>query len=259
MASTLLLFYREQRPYTLPMCGRFAIDRDLNQLFTTYVEAGGRAEDLNDRLTAAMLPWRPRFSVAPTSTVPIVRERLDADGVLSRELDPAVWDFRPHWRRDIGKRPQINARLETLLEKPMWRDSTKTRRAIVPMTGYFEWTGKAGSKIPHYITGDVELAAAGLWITRKVEDGFELSTVVVTRQGVDAAGEVHDRMPAYLTRDLWADWLSPASPDDPAGLLAEVAESSQQVGSQLRSWVVDTKVNSTAKVDPYDPSLVEPV
>ncbi|ERF57969.1 hypothetical protein H639_05054, partial [Cutibacterium avidum TM16] len=84
-----------------------------------------------------------------------------------------------------------------------------SQRCVVPMTGYFEWTGERGDKIPHYIHGSGLLSAAAIAATRKIDAGFETTVAIITAPSRDAAGQVHNRMPVFLTDDL-DEWLDPA-------------------------------------------------
>jgi putative SOS response-associated peptidase YedK len=234
------------------MCGRYSNDKGLDDMAKAYQAAGGKGDDF-------MAAWTGMFSLAPTDRVPIVREELD-DETIKRELQLARWDFRPHWRKE--PRPLINARLESVAEKPTFREAFASRRAIVPMTGYYEWTGPPKAKTPHYISAGGELlSAAGLYEFRKLEeiDEWEISCVVITRTGVDAAGEVHDRMPVFMTPDVWADWLAPEKLTNKAGAVAMLDHSSNSVAATLGSWVVDRRVNSVHALDPHDRSIIEPV
>lgn len=114
---------------------------------------------------------------------------------------------------DKGPRP-INARLETIATSGMFRGSFSSGRAVVPMTGYYEWVeADDGGKDPIYIhhpDGQL-LHAAGLTAARKAEygDGWDVTFTIVTREARDAGGEVHDRMPVVLTEGAFADWLVP--------------------------------------------------
>lgn len=241
------------RIYASPMCGRYAMDKNVDDLVRAYVADGGKAKDFISH-------WQASFSIAPTDPVPIVRERLD-DGTIERELEMAAWDLRPAWRtKEKSPAPQFNARLETVAEKPLFRNAFTARRAIVPMTGYFEWTGPKGDKQPHYIhAGGELLSAAGLYEVRKVDEQWQISTLIITRTGVDSAGEVHDRMPVFLTPDVWDEWLTPDKINDPGPVLSMLDHSSQAIASGLSTYTVDRRVNSVAKIDPHDASLIEPV
>lgn len=228
------------------------MNQKVDQLAQDYVDAGGKIKNFMDW-------YQGSFSLAPTDPVPIVREHLD-EGTIERELQLARWDFRPHWRTD--SRPLINARLESVAEKPTFRDAFVSRRAIVPMSGYFEWTGLPKDKTPHYVSAGGELlSAAGLYAFRKIGEGdeWEISCVVITRTAVDAAGEVHDRMPVFLTPDVWDDWLTPEQLTDKAGALSMLGHASDVVAATLESWVVDRKINSVRSVDPADPLIIEPI
>lgn len=134
------------------------------------------------------------------------------------------------------------------------------------MLGYYEWTGEKGSKTPHWIHSDELLAAAGLTWTAEVAGERKRVFVVITREARDASGEIHDRMPAFLTRDLWDAWLDPkpltvegntaASKQNRLQLLDELETSSSTVAATMRTHVVDRKVNNARTADPTDRSLI---
>ncbi len=108
-------------------------------------------------------------------------------------------------------RPIINARIEKLAVPGFWLPAFSSSRCLVAMAGYYEWTGERGAKIPHYIHSDGLLAAAGLTWTADIGGERRRVYVVITREARDASGEVHDRMPAFLTPDLVDEWLSSES------------------------------------------------
>ncbi len=232
------------------MCGRFANGAETDELVEEFA---ARVGDLGD--------WSPRFSIVPTDTVPIVRERRGAGGEAARLLDAASWDFRPAFV-DGPSRPRINARIETIATNGLWRDAFIRARCLVPMTGYFEWTGSAGAKQPHLIHGGGSiLAAAGLGTARRVGERWLLSVAVVTREARDAAGEVHERMPAFLEPDAADAWLArePLTTEaEREGMLALLAASSSAVAATLTSHEVDPRLNSVRAVDPGDPTLIAP-
>lgn len=243
------------------MCGRFANDAETNELIEEFVAAGNDYRD-----------WRPQYSIAPTEVVPIVRERATASGELVRTIEPAEWDFHPPFLT-AKSRPQFNARIETIATNGLWKSAFAGNRCIVPMRGYYEWTGEPGDKQPHFLQGHSLhghglhgdrpiLAAAGLATARKVDDEWVVSTVIVTRQARDASGEVHDRMPAFLTREAYDEWLSPtklASDADKQRMLDLLESVSGEVAASLTSYEVDRRVNNSRTVDPADPGLIEPL
>ncbi len=233
------------------MCGRFANDAETNDLIEEFVASGGDYRD-----------WRPQYSIAPTEVIPIVRERMSPDGEIVRMLTPAEWDFHPPFMK-AKTRPQFNARLESVATNGLWKSAFASSRCIVPMRGYYEWTGEKGDKQPHFIHGEQRiLAAAGVATARKEGDDWVVSTAIITRQAQDAAGEVHDRMPAFLTRDVYDEWLRPEKLADDAEkehMLAVLAASSDLVARTLVTIDVDRRVNNSRAIDPADPTLIDPV
>ncbi|PPB49706.1 hypothetical protein C4K88_08540 [Arthrobacter pityocampae] len=201
------------------MCGRFVI-------------AGSRA-DLIDAFEvdeAAEEEIRPSWNVAPTDTVRLVVERLDPlTGELTRRLEPARWGLIPSWAKSasVGAR-MINARSETLLDKPSFRAAALKRRAIVPADGYYEWRkNDDGSKTPVYLHGadGALLGFAGLYefwrdpatVSPEHPQGdWVVSCTIITRPASDALGEIHDRTPVILPPDLRGDWLDPRNDSRPA-------------------------------------------
>ncbi len=233
------------------MCGRFANDAETNELIEEFVAAGNDYRD-----------WRPQFSIAPTELVPIVRERAAASGEVTRTIVPAKWDFHPPFLT-AKSRPQFNARIETIAVNGLWKSAFAGGRCIVPMRGYFEWTGEKGDKQGHFLHGDRPiLAAAGLATARKVDDAWVVSAAIVTREARDASGEVHDRMPAFLTRDAYDEWLSPAkltTDADKEHLLSLLDAASAEVAATITGYQVDRRVNNSRAIDPSDPTLIEPL
>ncbi|WP_295122175.1 SOS response-associated peptidase [uncultured Leifsonia sp.] len=234
------------------MCGRFALDSETDELIQEFVASGGDFRD-----------WRPSYSLAPTDPIPIVRERVrSATGELERTVDAAVWDFHPAFIRE-SKRPNFNARLETVASNGLWKGAFAATRALVPMRGYYEWTGEAGKKDAHFLhaaDGGL-LAAAGLYTARKIGDDWQVSVAIITRPARDASGEIHDRMPVFLEPSAWDDYLDPAKLDE-AGkhrMIDLLNTESERVASTIAAYEVDRRVNNSRTVDPSDPTLVQPL
>lgn len=225
------------------------MDDEADELIAEFVAAGGRLED-----------WRPAYSIAPTDTAPIVRER-ERDGSIERELGPASWGLRPAWAK--GKVAPINARLETLATNGMFKGAFARSRCLVPMRGYFEWVAEPDGKQPYFLHGDGLLAAAGLYAMRKEGDAWVTSFTVVTREARDASGEVHERMPAFVERELWEAWLDPGhlgpghagAPDE---LLTLLTSTSGEVASTLVAHPVSRRINNVRTADPTDATLIAP-
>jgi putative SOS response-associated peptidase YedK len=238
------------------VCGRFALDKKTDDLIQAFVADGNDYED-----------WTPKYSIAPSDLTPIIRERKHSDsGEVTRTIDEAVWDFHPAFMRD-SKRPQFNARIETIASNGLWKNAFSGSRCIVPMRGYYEWQEIEldGKKVkqPHFIHGEGELlAAASLYAVRKVNDEWVVSTAIITREAKDASGEVHDRMPVFLTPKYYDEWLNPvkyttdAEREHTVSLLEVV---SQGVASTITTYEVDRKVNNTHTADPLDESLIASV
>jgi putative SOS response-associated peptidase YedK len=195
------------------MCGRYAstaTDADLLDLFSV-VEAVG------DELPVS-------YNVAPTQTVRTVLERVPRgarDAAPVRQLRSARWGLVPSWAKDLtGGAWLINARSETVTEKPSFKAAAARRRCLVPAAGYFEWEPRDGVKVPHFLHGDGVLAFAGLyelWRPRAV-DGEEpgewvWSVTVLTTTAADTLGHIHDRSPVVLPPELQGAWLDPATTD----------------------------------------------
>jgi putative SOS response-associated peptidase YedK len=233
------------------MCGRFALDSKTDELIQEFVAEGGDFRD-----------WQPTYSIAPTQVAPIVRERQDSEtGEIVRRIDDAVWNFHPSFMKD-SKRPQFNSRIETVATNGLWKGAFASSRCLVPMRGYYEWTGEPGKKQAHFLHGpEGLLAAAGIYTARKVDDEWEVSMSIITREARDASGEIHDRMPVFLPRDAWDEYLQPVKLDDAAkqNMLDLLVHESDAVASTITSYEVDRKVNNTRTVDPSDPTLIEPL
>jgi putative SOS response-associated peptidase YedK len=238
------------------MCGRFALDQKTDDLIQAFVAEGNDFED-----------WVPSYSIAPTDITPIIRERKRSDsGEVTRTIDAAVWDFHPSFMRE-SKRPQINARIETVASNGLWKGAFAGSRCIVPMRGYYEWseleTDGKKLKQPHFIHGDSgTLAAAGIYTARKVDDAWVISTAIITREARDASGEVHDRMPVFLTPDVYDEWLTPEKLSTEAerdGMVSLLHDISTGVASRITTYEVDRRVNNSRAVDPLDPDLINPV
>lgn len=182
------------------MCGRFTLKltpQELQEFFDLF-----RSDD-----------FLPRYNIAPTQTVPIIR--LDAAG--QRVANNLRWGLLPFWAKSKSEGGKmINCRSETAATKPAFRRAFKERRCLVPASGFFEWQEVPGQKQtqPYYLTlksGD-PAAFAGLWETwhDPQHPGERIETfTILTTTATDVIGEVHDRMPITLDRDVWPVWLDP--------------------------------------------------
>jgi putative SOS response-associated peptidase YedK len=157
----------------------------------------------------------PRYNIAPTQDVAVVRAAADGTCALS----PMRWGLVPSWSKDPKQGARmINARAETVAEKPAFRAAFKRRRCIVPADGYYEWQNTGGKhKQPYlfHLRDDRPFGFAGLWEHWHGDgSGPPLETcTVVTTDAAEATREVHDRMPVILEPDDYAMWLDPEFED----------------------------------------------
>ena len=192
----------------------------------------------------------PHYNIAPTQIVPVVI----SNG--SRRLIGCRWGLIPFWAKDpsIGNR-LINAKSETLAEKPAFKYALERRRCLIPADGFYEWQKKGkGPSQPFYIRRqDAGLFAfAGLWEKWTSPEGERLlSCTIITVNPSELVSQVHDRMPAILARQDEAAWLELPG-DDPAALLTLLRADPE---AQLEMYPVSREVNTPAT---DDPSLIEP-
>lgn len=164
-------------------------------------------------LAAMQLPQR--YNIAPTQPVAIVRLKPGIEALGERELALVRWGLIPSWVKDPNDfATLVNARAETALDKPSFKNAMKHRRCLVPADAYYEWTGKPGAKTPHMIepaTGgglDHPMAFAALWEHWLGAEGSEMETMVIlTVPANQTIAAIHDRMPAILPPRHYAAWL----------------------------------------------------
>lgn len=256
------------------MCGRYVVKTDPASI-AQELESGPATEQL-----------QPDYNVAPTKKVYVVADRpprTAEEGAQAatepgapahdvRSMLVARWGLVPSWAKDpsIGSR-MINARAETVAQKPAFRRAFAKRRCLLPADGYYEWyqptgpeapLGKSGKplKQPFYIhrTDDRPLAMAGLYEwwhdpTRADDDphAWLLTCTVITTSATDELGRIHDRMPMVVAAEDWAAWLDRGRD---AGSVAELMRPATAVG--LAAYPVSTLVNAVRN---NGPELIEPL
>lgn len=190
------------------MCGRFTITLE--------------AADLQQDLGIADMPadWQPRFNVAPTQSVAAV---LDAN---TRRAEWLRWGLIPSWAKDPTIASSlINARSETVAEKPSFRQAFNRRRCLILADGFYEWKRAANQKGPSqpYYFQRIDKKAfvfAGLWETWKPPEGEPIRTcTIITCAANEIVSPVHERMPVMLSGESMWNWLEPSSPDSLKGIL----------------------------------------
>lgn len=245
------------------MCGRYVMARAVGDLLAEF-----DAELENE----TEIP--PSWNVAPTDGAPIVLERL-IDGDTVRQLHVARWGLVPSWAKSPGiGAKMINARSESVLEKPAFRKAVQSRRCAVPADGYYEWKqGEGRSKQPYYVhpRDESAMAFAGLyewWKDPTLPAGepaqWMLSMSIMTADSPPAGTEgtvfaeltaLHDRVPLPMSRDTMAAWLDPQA-DDAAGLVDLVRSGVKDVAA---GWRVDSVGKAVGNVRNNSPELIEPV
>jgi putative SOS response-associated peptidase YedK len=179
-------------------------------------------DDLGNRFRVfdPMMGARSRFNVSPGNEMPVIVRR-DRNRIV-----PMRWGLVPSWTQDTGAAPRpVNARAESLLDKPLFRSLLKTGRCLVPASGFYEWKKEEKQKVPFYFTLPKSplFAFAGLCDAWKGPDGALLSTyTIITCEPNTLVKEVHNRMPVILSRENEERWLSrdPPAPQDLPSILA---------------------------------------
>src|SRR5450631_3537840 len=200
------------------------------------------------RLPASNFP--PRYNIAPTDQVPIVR--VDPrDG--TRELVMARWGLIPFWMKERPKIPHINARAETVDKLPLFREAFAKRRALIPATGFFEWETRADGKQPYrFVREDLEpFAFAGLWEFARIAGEDILSATIIVGEPNPLVAPVHDRMPVMLMPEDYDRWLDPGMTIDELRALLKPYDP-----FLMKSYEVSRVVNS---VKNDTPTCIEPL
>lgn len=172
------------------MCGRFSILNNKSSLVKHFALAD--SEEFNNS-----------YNVTPSDKIPVIR--LNNGG---RQLANCQWGFIPHWAKDDKFKP-INARAETLMDKPFFRSAVRNNRCLVPASGFYEWKGQKGNKQPWYFRlKEAELFAfAGLWDHWEGPDIKINSCTIITTNANAVMAPVHRRMPVILDPDQYDEWL----------------------------------------------------
>ncbi|WP_142632838.1 SOS response-associated peptidase [Ruegeria faecimaris] len=219
------------------MCGRFAItlpNDAMAQLFSAR--------------PANALPVVPNFNVCPTCQVHVVRA-----GETGRQLDALRWGFLPHWYKSKTAGPLlINARAETLAEKPAFRAACRERRCLIVASGFYEWTKtESGDRLPWYIfrKDGAPIAFGGVWQDWGPEGDQKGTCAIVTTPANRNLGRIHHRMPLIVEPENWPFWLGEVG-KGAARLLSPGQE------DILGFHRVDPSVNSNRA---SGPTLVDPI
>ncbi|MCD6307608.1 MAG: SOS response-associated peptidase [Candidatus Latescibacteria bacterium] len=222
------------------MCGRFAL--------------GPPAKSLAEHYRLDVIPdIGPRYNIAPTQDVATICRTSPAEGLA---LKMRRWGLVPSWAKDmkIGSK-LINARSETVADKPAFRAALRRRRCLIPASGFFEWKRRDGSKQPYYFTlkdGGI-MSFASLWECWKEGGGRVVESCTILTTGANGLMEpIHSRMPVIVDPSDYNLWLNPAITD--AGHLQPLL--APYPAEKMGRYPVGSLVNSPQN---DDPQCIEPV
>ncbi len=217
------------------MCGRFSLtteEQRLNQFF---------------RLAGGSEPYVPRYNGAPTQHLAVITAKEP------RMLQYFRWGLVPSWTKEIPKStPVINARAETLSEKPVFRHALKSKRCLVPADGFYEWV-HSGKKQPYrFVMADESpFAMAGLWEYWKGRGNELIQSFAIITTGPNKLMEpIHNRMPVILPKEAYDEWLNGDNEKSLLGMLKPFPD------NKMKVYMVSDKVNS---VKSEGPELIKPL
>ena len=218
------------------MCGRFAF----------YSPREAVQEYFGIEVTFAL---EPRYNVAPSQEVAVIRQPADT----KPEAAMLKWGLVPFWAKDaaIGGR-MINARAETVAEKPAFRQAFKRRRCVILADGFYEWHTENGRKTPYFISLKIDrpFAMAGLWESWNSADQPPLETcAIITTTASKSIGKLHHRMPVILDAPTATDWIQ--ADRDPDVLIAMLKSYNDE---EIQAWPVNRTVNNPVN---QGPTLIE--
>lgn len=207
------------------MCGRFALTLPPDAMAQLF--AATLANDL---------PKLPDYNICPTNRIFTV-----VSGAQGRRVGAMRWGFLPHWYASPTDGPLlINARAETIADKPAFARAVRQRRCLIPADGFYEWTkDEQGNRLPWYIARSdaAPMVFAGIWQTWGPEEARMPTCAIVTVGAGPDIAAIHHRQPVILPSDQWALWLGESGTGASNCLQATP-------GGSLNAWRVDARVNS---------------
>jgi putative SOS response-associated peptidase YedK len=225
------------------MCGRFAITQPSDTVAQVF-----EARPAND------LPHVPNYNVCPSDNIHVIYRDDEV-----RKLGMMRWGFTPSWYKTLNDGPLlINARAETIADKPAFKGACRTRRCIIPMSGFFEWERSSQQKLPWYIEPNASagmgkmFAFAGIWQDWSAPNDLaseQMQTcAMITTEANESMGKIHHRMPVALAQKDWGLWLG----EEGRGAAPLMRPAAEDVMTFQR---VGTEVNSSRAAGPQ---LIEP-
>ena len=213
------------------MCGRFTLHTPQADILQAFDVA------LND------VELVPRYNITPSQDIPVVRAGDDG-----RELAMARWGLVPGWSKDARpKYSTINARVESVAEKPTYRAAFRHKRCLIPADGFYEWQKRGDRKIPHYIRMQDEsvFAFAGLWEHWQGEQEVFDSCAIITLPASGVMTTIHTRMPAIIAAHDYDAWLDTGITDK-TDIMPQLVST---MSGQLQAYAVSSYVNSPKNTD----------
>lgn len=223
------------------MCGRYEVHTPVEEI----------ARRFEARLTPAAAALQPRYNVAPTLAVPVVRESREG-----RMLEAMTWGLLPSWAKDPAAAKPINVRAESVFDKPMFKNAIQRRRCLIPADGFYEWQAGPQRKQPYHVgmADGALFAFAGIW-EYWARTGYEprITCAILVTQANELIARVHERMPVIVAREDYAKWLDSATAD-PASIASMLTPFPSEL---MRAHAVGTRVNSARNegVDLLEPLL----
>ena len=217
------------------MCGRYALRTSTPQLARVLGVEAIPNESVGQR----------SYNIAPTQAI----ATCHADAHGKRQLSAMRWGLIPSWSKgDSAKFNMINARAETITEKPAYRTPFKYRRCLIPVDGFYEWRRNNGEKQPYFIRlrSNEPFTFAGIWEKWKSGPGETVtSCAIITTDANAALSPIHHRMPVIIAPQIYADWLDPKQ-TDPQQLVAMLTQYDSEA---MEAYPVSTYVNKAANDD----------
>ena len=228
------------------MCGRFVVAGERRDLLGLF-EIEREAEDLPG----------PSWNIRPTDRIPIVVDTVKGDAAPVRRLEAARWSLTPSYSKTLAtKFPTFNARAESAAEKPFFANSVRSKRAIIPASGYYEWKTEGTTKTPFYIhPPEGMIGFAGLyawWKDDSLADDdparWVLTATILTRDAVGELRSIHERTPVALPSEWWDEWLDPTTLGDQEFVDAAVAASTPVAEALLLHEVAPIRGDDRAEL-----------
>ncbi len=228
------------------MCGRYAQTADMRELMEQFSVTGTSPE------TSLPLNW----NIAPTNPIYIVRanDQSGNNAEMRKSLAVVSWGLIGPWLTDYqearaSQSRAINARSESIHEKPTFRNAFRATRCLIPATGYYEWAtalGRYSPKQPFYISSrdDKQLPIAGIWSSWRAPSGEVIETAsIITQEAQGELATIHSRMPVFMPQDRWDTWLDPRNTDVNELQSLMVVENPESI---VKHHPVSSAVNSVA-------------